>query len=262
MLTIKFATKELTEARKMSNLQCGDYCLNMPTSWSLLFTCEHARNAIPARYRDVAERAGSELETHRGYDPGTLELGRDLARRYRSPLIDARYSRLLVELNRSPWHPRLWSEFSRDLPSEEKRALLEEYYFPHRESVMEKIREVLADDGKLLHVAVHSFTPVLQGETRNAEVGFLYDPSRPLEKSVCARWREELRRIAPEWRVRMNYPYRGVADGLTPHLRKHFSEDRYAGVELEVNQRLVLESPAVWKTARKRLVESLAWCQY
>jgi hypothetical protein len=39
--------------------------------------------------------------------------------------------------------------------------------------------------------------------------------------------------------VRRNYPYRGNADGLTTALRRVHGADRYVGIEVELNQRLL-----------------------
>jgi predicted N-formylglutamate amidohydrolase len=90
---------------------------------------------------------------------------------------------------------------------------------------------------RVLHVGVHSFTPVLRGHVRPMDVAFLYDPARALEAAIVQAWKAALRRHAPELVVRRNAPYRGVDDGLTRALRGRFPARDYAGIELEVNQR-------------------------
>lgn len=67
----------------------------------------------------------------------------------------------------------------------------------------------------------------------------LYDPARREERLFCATWKERLTAHLPRSRVRRNQPYRGWSDGLTAYLRTLFPPDRYLGVELEVNQRLL-----------------------
>jgi predicted N-formylglutamate amidohydrolase len=104
---------------------------------------------------------------------------------------------------------------------------------------------------------VHSFTPVLGGEVRNADVGLLYDSQRPSEVRACRRWQAALAEIDPSLRVRRNYPYRGAADGLATWLRRRLPDARYAGVELELNQAL-LAGPSraqVTETLARSLVE-------
>lgn len=230
------------------------------TDIALLLTCEHASKRIPPLYREVAERAGKVLDTHRGWDPGALSLARQLARRFRVPLMVGRYSRLLIELNRSPHHPRLWSGYSRTLPAVAKAELLARYYHPYRDSVVAQLSQLLSRHRRVVHVSVHSFTPVLGKEVRNADVGLLYDPGRSSEKQFCLAWEQALSRQAPQFRVRRNYPYRGIADGLVTQLRKQFPVDRYAGVELEVNQRFPLADPTGWRRLRAALIDSLEIC--
>ncbi|MCC9604377.1 N-formylglutamate amidohydrolase [Blastopirellula sp. JC732] len=214
---------------------------------AIVLSCEHGGNEVPSEYRDCFRDAEQVLASHRGWDPGTLEMGQAFQRSTGAPLITSTVTRLLVELNRSLGHARLFSQYTRDLPSGKKREILDRYYLPHRTHVQEAIDEYRAVGKRVIHLGLHTFTPELNGEVRTAEIGLLYDPSRPGEKSFCAAWRARLIALRPDLRVRLNYPYLGKADGLTTYLRKRYPDDQYVGVELEVNQRLVAESDA-WKT--------------
>ncbi|MBI1176770.1 N-formylglutamate amidohydrolase [bacterium] len=225
--------------------------------FQLLFSCEHASNRIPRRFAAVAKRAGKVLKTHRGYDPGTAALARYLARHFDAPLWIGKWSRLLIELNRSPWHPNLWSEFSKDLSTSEKADLIASYYAPYRSGIETAIKRCLASTHSVLHISLHSFTPMLNGERRRADVGFLYDPRRIREKQFCRAWISELSRAESRLTVRRNYPYRGVADGLTTHLRRLLPDGRYLGIELEVNQRHPLGNSANWRHLIKTLAMTL-----
>ena len=95
---------------------------------------------------------------------------------------------------------------------------------------------------RVVHVSSHSFTPVLDGRRRNADIGLLYDPARPGERALCARWTRTLGARVKPLRVRRNYPYEGKNDGLTSHLRRRFSAAQYVGVEIEINQKHVLRN--------------------
>src|SRR4029079_2082622 len=100
-----------------------------------------------------------------------------------------------------------------------------------------------------------SFTPVMNGEVRSADIGLLYDSRRKREGELCARWLAALRRADPGLRVRCNYPYLGKADGLATALRKRYPQSRYIGVELEINQALVCARG--WKRFQQHVVDSL-----
>lgn len=209
----------------------------------LLLTCEHGGNRIPPRYRALFTGHEALLAGHRGWDPGALDWARALSRRLDAKLIEARVSRLLVDLNRSPHHPALFSPLTRGLGAAERDAILERYYLPHRTGVEAWIAERIRRGGGVLHVAVHSYTPVLDGRERNADIGLLYDPQRPRERRLCLAWQDALQARDATLRVRRNYPYRGNADGFTTHLRRRFSARGYLGVELEISQGLLSRPP-------------------
>src|SRR5690606_7003605 len=169
----------------------------------------------------------------------------------------AEHTRLLVDLNRSLSHPRLFSEYTRPLPRDARMRILAEYYRPYRDAVEREIRAATARGERGLPVSSHSFVPVLSGVARGADAALLYDPRRPGEAAFAAAWRGALRESAPrDWVIRRNYPYRGSADGLTTHLRKRFGDGGYAGLELEINQRLV--GGVEWPAHVRRLADALA----
>jgi predicted N-formylglutamate amidohydrolase len=229
----------------------------------LVLTCEHGGNDVPAAYTHLfkSRSAADALASHRGMDAGALRLATVLARRLRAPLTASRVSRLLVDLNRSPGHPKLFSEFVLFVGAEGRERILSRYYFPHRQRVAASIAAAIARSGCVLHVAIHSFAPRLGGQVRRADLGLLYDPARSAERVVCARWQALLRREAGQLRVRRNYPYRGTADGLTTSLRKAWAPGRYVGVELEVNQQSLRRAAALIAGALANSLEQLlsAW---
>jgi predicted N-formylglutamate amidohydrolase len=220
----------------------------------LLLTCEHAGNRIPREYAALFRGADALLASHRGWDPGALLLARRLARRLGAPLHAVTWSRLFVEANRAPTNPRIWSQFTKKLPEDERARILERWWWPHRRAVEEAVAAV-ARRHRVVHVAVHSFTPNLAGEVRNADVGLLYDSRRPREAEICRRWAAILRGLDPGLRVRFNYPYRGDADGLNTWLRRRHAPARYLGVEIEINQALV-DAPG-WRRFRDNVAASL-----
>lgn len=203
---------------------------------SALITCEHASNAVPGRWRELFDGHEEVLDSHRGWDPGTRELGRTLAGRLGAPLLVSEATRLLIDLNRSAGHPRRFSEFTRTLSRSERAHIERELWLPHWQAYRELLDE---SPGRVVHLACHSFTPVMDGRERRVEIGLLYDPSRQTEKRFCQRLRREIEARRPELRVRMNAPYRGTANGLGQQHRRLFPAERLISVELEVNQRLV-----------------------
>lgn len=170
-------------------------------------------------------------------DYGALDLARAFGRELGVEPFTATVTRLVVDLNRSPHHKNVFSEYTRPLPSAERAAAMAEHYWPYRTAVEEAVKEAVAKGSGLLHVSAHSFTPVLRGEVRNCDIGLLYDPARRGEVEFADAWHAALAEAAPELRVRRNYPYRGISDALVTHLRRRYSARGYVGIELEVNQK-------------------------
>ena len=223
----------------------------------VLITCEHGGNKIPPQYRPLFATLREALRSHRGYDPGALSLARDLAKAFDAELVYSTTSRLLVELNRSPHHKQLFSEATRSLPAAERERLLQRYYWPYRQWVETQIAEALDGGERAVHISSHSFTPKLDGEVRRADIGLLYDPSRRSERDLCHAWQSTLRAADGTLLVRRNYPYRGSADGLTTHLRRLHPSGRYAGIEIEVNQKHTTGEESRWRALRRTIVSAL-----
>ncbi len=163
-----------------------------------LITCEHGGNRVPEPYRPLFRGMDRLLRSHRGYDPGALTIARELAGALRAPLFVSTTTRLLIDLNRSVGHPRLYSEATRKTPAEVRRRILERYYLPYRTEAQESG----AAGRRVVHIASHSLAPELDGEIRDADVGLLYDPGRTGEVELCNRWRDLLRARAPQFKVR------------------------------------------------------------
>jgi len=223
----------------------------------LVLSCEHATAAVPRAFRHLFAGHPAVLHSHRGWDPGTWQLGRGLAARFDLPLPATEVSRLLIEVNRSLHHPRLFSEFSQPLSGETKQALIERYYLPYRQQVESLVVQGLRQGHWVWHVSLHSFTGQWNGQPRTADLGLLYDPARKREQWWCQAWQRQLAAQLPDLRIRRNYPYLGKADGLTTALRRRFPADQYLGVELEVNQRWIEPSSSTWRRIRSAVATTI-----
>ena len=224
---------------------------------AFLVTCEHGGNRIPAPYRPLFRGWQALLASHRGHDAGALVMAKALATAFGAPLVSATVSRLLVDLNRSIGNPRVFSAATQGMPATLREAIVEAYYRPYRTQVERLVRQSVSRGRRVIHISSHSFTPVLDGKVRNADVGLLYHPGRPGEAAWCAHWKAALAALDPLLRVRRNYPYAGKGDGLTAHLRRCFPSDVYIGIELEVNQGTVLAAGPGWRALRATLIAAL-----
>lgn len=205
----------------------------------IVITCEHGGNEIPPRFNVLFKNSAARLQSHEGYDIGALKLAYAFAETFPDYFFYSKVSRLLVELNRSKHHPKLFSDLMSTLKENEKKEVLKEYYDSYRNLVYNCIAQLIENHNQLLHLSIHSFTPVFNDVERNTAIGLLYDPKRLLEKNLCVLWKKEIYAISKEYKVRFNYPYFGKSDGFITFLRKQFSAASYIGIEVEVNQKLL-----------------------
>lgn len=219
----------------------------------VFITCEHGGNYIPKEYSNLFKKNINILSSHRGYDLGAMELAREISKKVGDYFIYSKISRLLVEMNRSENNRNLFSEFTEKLNQNEKDRILIKYYFPYRTKVESQIRKLLSGGNKIIHLSVHSFTPVFKNKVRNADIGILFDPKRKSEKGFAVFFKNEFSLLKNNFKVRFNYPYLGISDGLTSYLRKKFNQKEYIGIELEVNQKFVLKDKDKWKELKKNI---------
>ena len=223
----------------------------------LIITCEHAGNKIPLPFKSYFEGHRNLLNSHAGYDAGAYELFKTIIRSANLYHYHTDISRLLVDFNRSLHHPKLFSSITKPLPADLKREILKDYYLPYRRSVENKISKLIIKGHRIIHISVHSFTPMLNNKTRHADIGLLYDPSRGYEKEFCFEWRENLLKFDNDLNIRFNYPYRGISDGFAAYLRKYFPGNKYIGIELEVNQKYQINFTREWEINKKYISRSL-----
>lgn len=209
---------------------------------SLILSSEHGVNNIPNKYANLFTPYQDLLETHRGIDIGSLDLAIYLHQHLPADFVQAQVSRLLIDCNRSLKHPQCFSEISITLPNSEKKAIMETYYLSYRNKIKQLIEETIAQDQIILHLSIHSFTPIWQDAIRTTDIGLLYDPRRRLEKYIAKQLQNNIKAKNSPFRIRMNYPYKGISDGFTTTLRKIIPEDKYIGLEIEMNQAIVLDA--------------------
>ena len=171
----------------------------------LILTCEHASNKLPAALKNVVP--AEVLKTHRAYDIGAIQVFRKLVKFAKPEFFsEGKYSRLFVDLNRTITNKSAFSDYLRD--NAKAKAQAATYWTEYRTAIEKFVESVLktkTQAATIVHLGIHSFTPVLEGTVRNADVGILYDPSREAECRIADALIREIKARAPELRIRRNY---------------------------------------------------------
>jgi predicted N-formylglutamate amidohydrolase len=196
--------------------------LNEAGASPIFLLCEHASNAIPARYRNLG-LPDAALARHIAYDIGAADVARHLSRMLDAPLVLSGYSRLLIDCNRPLAAPSSIPERSEDtdipgnlgLDGRERADRDRRFFAPFRERVAAMLDARVQAGRPTVLIGMHSFTPVYLGVARIWHAGFLYYRAERLGHALIA----GLRGADPALVVGDNEPYQVTLEGdfTVPH---------------------------------------------
>jgi predicted N-formylglutamate amidohydrolase len=163
----------------------------------LVLICDHAVNALPEGYGTLG-LPRHELERHIAYDIGAYAVMRRVAQALGVPAISARFSRLLIDVNRGLDDPTLIMRLSdgavvpgnREIDAEERARRVATYYEPYHLALDELIEQCMAAGVPPVLLSIHSFTEQWKGARRPWHAAILwardYRFSVPLLKALRA----------------------------------------------------------------------------
>jgi predicted N-formylglutamate amidohydrolase len=204
----------------------------------ILFLCDHASRALPAEYENLG-LAAELFATHIASDLGAAAVTRALARHFGAPAILARWSRLLVDLNRGEDDPTLVMKLSdgaivpgnRDAGADEVAARIARFHAPYHARIAREIAGLKAAGRIPVPVSIHSFTPRWKGRARPWEIGVLWDRDARLARPLIARL------AAAGFAVGDNEPYSGELENDS--LYRHGTMNGLPHVLIEIRQDLI-----------------------
>ncbi len=178
----------------------------------ILLVCDHASRRFPASLGTMGLDPAAR-RCHLALDIGAGALTEQLADSLGVTAVLCQYSRLIVDCNRQLMDPGAFLEFSdgivvpgnRNLHQADKDKRANEIYWPYHEAVTGQIERISALGISPVIISIHSFTPVLNGESRTWEMGVLWDQDRVTAEIFV----HDLR--AAGYLVGDNEPYSGKA---------------------------------------------------
>lgn len=198
---------------------------------------DHAGNRVPQRLGTLGLRP-EELVRHIACDIGVGELGRSLSRMLDAPFVEQRYSRLVVDCNRSIGFADSIAAVSDGtvipgndcLASDAAGQRYTEIFHPYHDEIARMIDDRMALGRPTILVSLHSFTPVMDGKARPWDIGVLYESG---DIRFARTMLIELER-AGDWCIGDNEPYRMDETDFT--VPRHAYANALPYVELEIRQ--------------------------
>ena len=169
--------------------------MNGNSTSAIFLVCDHASRRFPAALGNMGLDPVA-LRCHLALDIGAGALTERLATSLSATAVLCQYSRLVVDCNRQLMDPSAFLEFgdgivipgNRNLHPEDKKRRSDEIYWPYHNGITSQVERLQAEGRPPIFIAVHSFTPVLNGESRSCEMGVLWDTDRVTAENFCARF--------------------------------------------------------------------------
>jgi predicted N-formylglutamate amidohydrolase len=170
---------------------------NLGAASPFLLVGDHAGREIPRRLGGLGLGAG-DMDRHIAWDIGVAGLGAALADRLGAAFIAQRFSRLVIDANRDPARADSIGEVSdgtaipgnRALSPDDRAARRREVFAPYHARIAQ---ELDARKGRpTVLVALHSFTPRMDGSDRPWRFGVLHMGDSPFCRAMLAALRAEL----------------------------------------------------------------------
>lgn len=223
--------------------------LNPLASLPILLVCDHASRRFPQSLGDMGLDPFAR-RCHLAIDIGAGALTEKLAETLGVTAVMAQYSRLVVDCNRELMDPGAFLQFgdgvlvpgNRNLKQGDKDLRAESIYWPYHTAIDQQVKRLSAAATLPSFIAVHSFTPVMEGTARPWQIGILWDTDTRLRDIFIEDFR------AAGYKVGDNEPYSGKApqDFTIDH---HAEKPGLPHVGIEVRQDLIDSEAGVAEVA-------------
>ena len=224
--------------------------LNPLAEQPILLVCDHASCRFPKSLGDMGLDPFAR-RCHLALDIGAGALTEALARSLGVTAVLQNYSRLVVDCNRQLMDPSAFLEYgdgilvpgNRNLHKDDKELRASALYWPYHVAIGDQIERLMKAGPLPAFVSIHSFTPVLNGESREWQMGVLWDQDEKMREIFL----EGLRGAG--YHVGDNEPYSGKApqDFTIDH---HAEEIGLPHIGIEVRQDLIDDEEGVAEVAR------------
>ena len=191
--------------------------VNRDSTSPVLLVCEHAGRTIPAGLGDLGVDDCA-LRSHIAWDIGAATVARGVAADLDAPLVLQPYSRLVIDCNRPVEAVDSIPAVSDgivipgnvDLSVAERESRVGSVFQPFHDAITDRLDAV----PRKVVLAIHSFTPVLDGLERELDIGFLFRKHAATSEHLARTLSERSNDI----RIGFNEPYTitDISDWFVP----------------------------------------------
>jgi predicted N-formylglutamate amidohydrolase len=221
----------------------------------ILIIADHASNFIPKENNKLGLQ-NFFLSQHIAFDVGVRDLSLDLSNRLKCKVIQGKYSRLLIDLNRDLDDPTIIPEIvdrkiipgNVGLSKSEVRLRVKKIYNKYHH----QINQTIKNEKIKVILSLHSFNPIFKNKKRLLEFGILSNEDKNLSSIIIDQLRMQ------QLNVGDNKPYKGnlIGDSMC----RHGLRNKLPHALIEVRNDLLSNPTKIKRVSRllhKTIVKSL-----
>ncbi|MDA5489831.1 N-formylglutamate amidohydrolase [Yersinia kristensenii] len=207
-----------------------------------ILLADHAGQRIPAQLGDLGLPSG-EIDRHIGWDIGSLATAQLLSQYLDATLIHQRYSRLVIDCNRTPGIASSIPEISENtriprnigVTEKEAQARRTEIFQPYHDLITQTLNQRQDSGQTSVIISMHSFTPSFKNISRPWQVGTLFNRNPEFSLQLIAFLQQE-----GALNVGVNQPY-AMTDATDFTLPFHAEQRHLPYVGIEIRQDLITQ---------------------
>ncbi|MCP4274872.1 MAG: N-formylglutamate amidohydrolase [Gammaproteobacteria bacterium] len=214
--------------------------LNCDAQYPVLLGCDHASSHIPQELHNLGVTE-EQLTEHIAWDIGAGAVAAELGQLLNVPVVLGAHSRLVVDCNRNLDDPTAFPVESdgvnvpgnQSIATEEREARANAFYWPYHHAVRDALRNLEQLVAAPALLAIHSFTPQMNGSLRPWHLGALWDKDDRMALPFIRHFRETTNVVVGD-----NEPYSGrhPADFTLDH---HAEAEGLPHLGIEIRQDLI-----------------------
>ncbi len=208
------------------NEKCSFESLRYSEVSPIFLTCDHASNTIPESLNNLGLTENI-LRSHRGWDIGALQVSRYISTKLKATLCYTTYSRLVIDCNRpltvDDSIPKSVDGViipgNSDIAVADREQRIAEIFEPYHNQIGKLLKEQLIQYSDTAYLAVHSFTPTMNGKIRPWDIGVTFHNQSRFSEFVLHSLKEY-----EDLNIGVNEPYPITPEGdygITEHGEKN-----------------------------------------
>ena len=211
----------------------------------ILIIADHASNFVPKENNKLG-LPNSFLNQHIAFDIGIKELSLDLSNRLKCNIVQGKYSRLLIDLNRDLDDPTIIPEIvdgkiipgNIGLSKSEVRLRVEKIYVNYHH----EIERIIRNEKVKVILSLHSFNPIFKDKKRLLEFGILSNEDKNLSGIIIDQLKSQKLNVGD------NKPYKGNLIGDTMY--RHGLKNNLPHALIEVRNDLLSNASKIKRISK------------